>query len=230
MRRTLPTLLLASLLLAACGGGGGGSSASNGEASKPAATVLADAKQAATHAKSVHLSGTIVANGQKISLDLRIANGKGATGSMTLGGANVQMVVVGGKAYIQASDAFYKQMAGARGAAVAQLLHGKWLALPTSSGEGASFAQFTSLGQLFSQVSASPGTLQNKGVTTYNGQQAVAIYSPTKHGTLYVSPTGKPYPIAMVAGSKGAITFGDWDANVSIAAPSNAVDLSKLGG
>jgi hypothetical protein len=241
MRASLLTLLVAAALLAGCGGGGGGggstgggttSASSNGEASKSPEQVLTDAKTVAAHATSVRLSGTVTSSGQKIGIDITIASSGSAKGSMTLGGASVQLVVTGGNAYIKASDAFYKQFAGAAGAAAAQLLHGKWLEGSATSGQLKSLADFTSIDQLFSQVVASHGTLVNKGETTYQGQQAVAIYSKTKKGTLYVAATGKPYPIALVgAGTdKGSIMFSNWNANVSITAPSGAINISQLGG
>ncbi len=234
-RLSILTLVISAALLAGCGGSGGSgtkSSPSNGEASKSATQVLADAKTAAADATSVRLSGTITSGGQEISVDITIAGGKGAKGSMTVGGAGVSLVVVGGKAYIKASDAFYKEFAGASSAAAIQLLHGKWLVGSAASGQLKSLAAFTSVDQLFSQVVSSGGTLVNKGETTYQGQKAVAIYSKTKNGTLYVAATGTPYPVALVGtgSDKGSIAFGDWNANVSITAPSGAIDISQFGG
>ncbi len=235
-RLSVLLLVISAALLAGCGGSGGGGSTSsaqsNGEASKPAAQVLTDAKTAAADATSVRLSGKITSSGQEIAVDVTLAGGKGAKGSMSLGGASVSLVVVGAKVYIKASDAFYKEFAGASSAAAIQLLHGKWLVGSATSSQLESLTAFTSIDQLFNQVVSSGGTLENKGETTYEGQKAVAIYSKTKKGTLYVAATGTPYPIALVGtgSDKGTIAFGDWNANVSITAPSGAIDISQFTG
>jgi hypothetical protein len=233
MRRSIAPLLLTTLLLAACGGSGKPSATTappNGEASKSATQVLKDATAAATHAKSVRISGTLTSGGKTISLDLKIANGKGATGTMSVNGAGFALVTLAGKAYIRASDAFYKQFAGPAGAAAAKLLHGKWLEGSATTGQLASLAAFTNLSQLFNQVASVHGTLTNNGATTYQGHSAVAIHSAAQNGTLYVAATGKPYPLALVATgkNKGSIAFSDWNASVSISAPSGAVDVSQL--
>ncbi len=232
MPRSVAPLLFTTLLLAACGGSGkpATTAAPNGEASKSATQVLKDATTAATDAQFVRISGTVTSGGRSISLDLTIANGKGAKGTMSVNGASFSLVTVGGKAYIRGSDAFYKQFAGSAGAAAAQLLHGKWLEGSATTGQLASLAEFTNLSQLFKQVASVHGTLTNGGETTYQGQSAVAIHSTTQNGTLYVAASGKPYPLALVATgkNKGSITFSDWNTSVSISAPSGAVDVSQL--
>jgi hypothetical protein len=124
----------------------------------------------------------------------------------------------------------YKHYAGA---AVAQLLHGKWLKTPIVGGRFGPLAALTSISQLFGKVAANHGKLANEGKKTFNGQQVVEIRDTSDNSKLYVAATGKPYPVAIVGGKQnqsGTISFGDWNAPVSLSAPKDAIDISSLGG
>jgi hypothetical protein len=232
MRVSAFALVLTAALLAGCGGGKNGQTTTkaNREASEPAAQVLADAKAAATSASSTHVSGGINSSGTPITLDLVMARGKGAKGSMSTNGLKFDLVRIGNTAYIRGSDAFYRHFAGA---GVAQLLHGKWLKASIVKGRFRSLAPLTSIGLLFAGISAHHGKLVNKGATTYRGQNVVAIQDTSDNSKLYVAATGTPYPVALVGGrgrQSGAITFDDWNDPVSLSAPKDAIDISALGG
>jgi hypothetical protein len=223
----LAILLASAVLLAGCGSSG---AKSNGEATKAAAQVAADALKAAVAAGAVHVSGSVVSSGTALTLDIHIVKGKGGAGEMSEQGLKFQLVRVGGKAYIKGSDAFYKKFAGA---AVASLLHDKWLAGSATTGSLAALTSLTDISKLFNGALGAHGALKNEGETTYKGQKAVAIKDTTKGGTLYVAATGTPYPIAIVApnnGKEGSIAFGDWNKAVSISAPKGAVDIGSMGG
>jgi hypothetical protein len=225
----VPTLALALAVVVLAGCGRRKKTAKpNGEAAKPATRVLADAQAAATSAGSAHVSGSIVAGGTPITLDLFLGRGK-AKGSMSTSGLEFQLVRVGDIAYIQGSDAFYKHYAPP---VFLPLIRGKWLKASTSQGRFASLGPLTSIGALFAKVSSSHGKLVNDGKTTYRGQQVVAIRDRSDNSKLYVAATGKPYPVAIVGGKKnesGAISFSDWGTPVSVTAPKNAIDISRLG-
>lgn len=229
MRVSALSLVLAAVLLAGCGSGHP-KAQSNGEASKPPNQVLANAKAAATSASSVHVTGGIVSGGTPIKLDLSMVRDKGAKGSMSTNGLSFNLVRIGDTLYIKGTDEFYKHFAGA---AVAQLLHGKWLKASATQGQLKSLAPLTSIGALFAGISANHGKLENKGATAFQGQRVVEIRDTSDNSKLFVAATGKPYPVAIVGGKKnasGTVSFGDWNANVSLAAPPNALDISQLGG
>lgn len=228
MRASALGLVLAGLVLAGCGGHKK-SASSNGEASKSADKVLADAKAAADNASSARVSGSISSGGTPIALDLSMANGK-AKGSMSTSGLKFDLIRIGDTAYIQGSDDFYKHFAGA---AVAQLLHGKWLKASIVSGRFASLAPLTSISLLFGKVASNHGRLANDGTTTFEGQKVVEIRDTSDNSKLYVAATGKPYPVGIVGakkGQSGTITFSDWNKSLSVSAPKGAIDISKLGG
>jgi hypothetical protein len=228
MRASALALVLAGVVLAGCGGHGK-SAGSNGEASKSADKVLADAKAAADSASSARVSGNIVSGGTAIKLDLSMGSGQ-ANGSMSTSGFSFDLIRIGNTAYIKGSDDFYKHFAGA---AVAQLLHGKWLKASIVSGRFASLAPLTSISVLFDKVASNHGKLANDGGKTFDGQKVVEIRDTSDNSKLYVAATGKAYPVAIVGGKKGqsgTITFSDWNKPLKVSAPNGALDISKLGG
>jgi hypothetical protein len=228
MRASALALVLLVVLLAGCGGHSS-SESSNGEASKSADKVLADAKAAVDGASSARVSGNIVSGGTPIRLDLSMANGQ-AKGTMSTSGLSFDLVRIGNTAYIKGSDDFYKHFAGS---AVAQLLHGKWLKASITSGRFASFEPLTNVRLLFDKVASNHGKLANDGAKTFDGQKVVEIRDTSDNSKLYVSATGKAYPVAIVGGKKGqtgTITFSEWNKSLSVSAPKDAIDISKLGG
>jgi hypothetical protein len=234
--------------LTASAGCGGGKAAKQSEASKPALRVLADAKRAATTANSAHFSGTIpwflalhwfrVGVGKSTTLDLWTARGKGAKGSVrSLGGCyapctgvnRFDFVQIGDTTYVRGSDAFYGEALGYSFVGQ-QRIHGKWL-WATKGRFRRQVEWLTSPGGLLGHVIAYHGKLVNDGTTTYKGQDVVAIRGLRDNSKLYVAATGKPYPVAIVGvkkGQTGAITFDDWNKSVSLSAPSDAIDITKL--
>jgi len=224
------TLIAAGLLAAGCGGGGSSSSGTNGEASKSGQQVLSDAVKAAEAASSVHVSGQIDAAGQQIGLDITLVKGKGATGSMTLGGQKVDLVVIGSDVYIKAGTAFWTQFGGTNGSTVAPMLQGKWVKVPASNTTFAELSSLTDSTTFFHGLGSVSGTVKNDGATTYKGQKVVAIES---QGKLYVANTGTPYPVAAVASgtaTAGTLAFGGWNKAVTLSAPSGALDFSHVSG
>ena len=229
MRAPVLALVATAALLASCGGSSKAAKP-NGEASKPPGRVLADARAAAASATSAHVSGRVTSSGTPITLDLSMARGKGAKGSMSTSDLKFDLVRLGDTAYIRGSDAFYEHFAGS---GIAQLLHGKWLKAPITKGRFSSLAPLTNIDLLLGKVSANHGKLVNDGKTAYKGRQVVAIRDTSDNSKLYVAATGKPYPVALVGGKasqSGTITFGDWNKGVSPSAPSGAIDISTFGG
>jgi hypothetical protein len=229
MRVFALALVLTVALLAGCGSSKQ-AAPPNGMASKPADQVFADARAAATSARSAHVAGSLVSNGTHFTLDLSLARGKGGKGSVSINGLAFDLVKIGDTVYIKGSDAFYQQFAGAT---IAQLIHGKWVKASATSQRFRSVAPLASVAGLFAEISANHGKLVNDGKTTYKGQAVVAVRDTSDNSKLYVAATGKPYPVAIVGGKKsqsGAIEFDDWNKPVSLTAPSGAVDISQFGG
>jgi hypothetical protein len=238
MRSFLAALVLALALVAAgCGGSGSSSTTTsasdNGMASKSAAQVLAASVKAADSASSLHMGGNVPAANGPIGIDLSIAKDQGATGSMTINGKKVDLVIVGGEGYMKGDAAFWSQFGGAAGATIAQLLQGKWLKFPVNNSQFHPIVAFASAKAIFDQLkSGSDSHLENMGATTYKGQSVVALNDGVKKGTFYVAATGTPYPVALVktGSGGGTITFSAWNEPVTLTAPTNVLDFSKLTG
>jgi hypothetical protein len=218
-------LVLVAVPLGGCGSSG--SSSSNGIASKAPTEILSAATAAADSASSVHVSGSIVSAGSPFTLDLELVKGKGGRGQISEGGLSFNLILLDGTAYISGSPAFYSHFGGP---AAAQLLEGKWLKAPASSGTFSSLGSLTDLNQLLSTALSDHGALAKGPTTTIDGQQALSVTDTSHGGTLYVATTGKPYPIEISksGATGGKISFGSWNAPVTLAAPKDAIDLSAL--
>jgi hypothetical protein len=226
----LLVLVLLATVLAGCGGSSSSSSSSssgNGVADKSPNEIVAATKVAADAAKSVHVAGSIVSNNSPITLDMTLLAGKGGSGKLSENGLSFELIQTGRTVYIKGSAAFYKHIGGS---AAAQLLQGKWLKAPASSSDFASLSQLTELRQLIDQTLANHGTLTKGATTTINGQKVVGITDKSKGGTLYISTTGKPYPVEITKGGTGGgkITFDRWNEPVTLSAPANAIDVAQL--
>jgi hypothetical protein len=159
------------------------------------------------------------------------------TGSLTVGGAEIDLIVAGKNGYLRASSAFWKQYAKSKGGGqmagfAATLFGDKWLKFPAGNQQFDQLTNQTNFNSLFDGLNSNHGKLDNKGETTYKGRSVVAIQN-SKGETLYVSATGTPYPVAFVktgGKSNGVITLDNWNKPVTLAAPKGALDLSQFGG
>jgi hypothetical protein len=227
LHRSFATALLLPLALAATLAGCGSSSTGNGIASKTPAEIVSAARAAADGASSVYISGTIVSAEAPVSLDMELLAGKGGRGRIAQSGLSFELIQVGETIYIDGSAAFYRHIGGP---AAVQLFQGKWLKAPAVTGEFAPLAALTDQSRLMSSALATRGALRSAGVTTVNGQKAVAVDDVSEGGTLYVAATGKPYPIEVVkdGGKGGTVVFDRWNEPVTLVAPADAIDITKL--
>jgi hypothetical protein len=221
--RTLPALALAP----APYGWGSSSPAGNGVASKSPARIVAIATAAATAAESVHVAGSILSEGEPISLNMELDAEKGGKGRVTLGNLSVDVVNVDRAVYVKAGSAFYSRFAGP---ATARLLQAKWLRGSSVSGPLASFTSLTELRKLLSSTLARHGALSRASSTTIDGQRAVGVSDTAGDGTLYVASTGTPYPLEIVKRGSGGgkLVFDRWNQPVALAVPPDPLDLHQL--
>jgi hypothetical protein len=217
-------LALVAALLAGCGSS---ASSGNGVASKTPTQIVDAAKAAAAGAASAHVSGSIVSEGKPISLDMELVAGKGGKGRIAVEGLSVNLIEVDKAVYIDGSTAFYTHLAGA---AAAQLLQGKWLKVPASNANFASFSSLTDLGKLVGSTLDAHGALSRATTTTtVEGHEVVGV-TDAKGGTLYVATTGTPYPIEIAkdGASGGRIVFDKWNKPVTLAPPAGSVNINQL--
>jgi hypothetical protein len=214
---------LVGATLAGCGG----SSSGNGVASKSAAEIVTAARSAALSASGVHVSGRITSGGSPITLDLDLIAPRGGRGTLTDNGLGFELIQVGGTVYIKGSSAFYTRIAGPT---AAQLLQGRWLKAPTSSGQFSSIASLTDLNKLLSADLPDPRGLAKGKTTKLGGTPAIAVTDATKGETVFVATTGRPYPLQLVKNGKGGgqISLDRWNERVSLNAPADSIDITRL--
>lgn len=204
-----------ALLVAACGGSKPKSG--NGEASKPAKRILADAQRAASTARSVHVVAHGVQQGQQISLDLSIKAGSGADGTFGLFGGSVEVIRFGGKVYLKGDRAFWQRFAGNGGNL--RSIANRWVVAPGATTALQGLTALMSISGIASRLNVQ-GQVVNQGTKTFHGQQVIALRDPAENGTVYVSATGKPYPVALLGGkSSVTITFDHWNQPVTVRSP-----------
>lgn len=240
----------AALLLTACGSSGGSTatapaaSASASPTPTPTPTpfagqtaeqILATSKKAAVAAKSVHVKGQVTQDGQTMELDMTLAAGGLADGTMKLDGGLLTLRRVGKEAYMQGDKTFW----AANGAAeVATLLSGKWIKMPIQQKDFGDFNSMTDLATFVTEGLVPEGTLTRVDGKTVDGVETVGLDDGTKEGAgvLYISTGTPPYPLLSepAAGSTSTdrIAFTEWDAPVTITAPpaDEVIDIAKLGG
>jgi len=221
---SLPILALALLavLLAGCGSS---ASQGNGVASKTPVQILAAARSAAVGAASVHVAGSIVSEGKPISLDMELVGSSGGKGRLTLGGLGIELIDVDRSVYVKGSPSFYTRFAGP---AAARLLRGKWLKGSAKQGPLAPFAQLADLGNLIDITLDDHGTLSRGPATTIDGQKAIGVSDAAHDGTLYASTVGAPYPLEIAKPGAGRIVFDRWNKPVTLAVPTNAINIKQL--
>jgi hypothetical protein len=224
-RRASPLLCAAvAVLLAGCGSS---RPAGNGLASKTPTQILAAAKVAAASAATAHVEGSIVSAGKPISLDMELVAGKGGKGKIALEGRSVELIGVGRVVFIRGNAAFYSKVAGPE---AARKLHGAWLKTTAKTGDFASLASLTSLGNLTASVLDAHGALTHAGAATVDGRAAIGVSDASSGGTLYVAATGTPYPLEIVDRGAGAgkIVFDRWNKPVELEPPASSIDVNKL--
>jgi hypothetical protein len=230
----LITALVAIVLLGGCGGSSGGGSATNGIEKLTADKALAKVKADAATVKSVHVKGDIVQSGNTLGLDVHAGQSEGE-GTLTVGGGTVELKLVDGEAYLRGDEAALKSF-GASDQELAATA-GKWLKSSASGGQFDSFSTFLDTEQLFTSLLDPNGTVKTGELTTLNGEKAFTLIDTATDaegggGTLYVAATGKALPLRIAkAGTEGgSVDFLDYDAELNVEAPADAIDISQLGG
>jgi hypothetical protein len=224
----IAALAAVAVLLAGCGGGGGSGGDDNGVADKSATEIVAASKTAAQGADSVRVQGDIKSDNQTVSIDLRVASEKGATGNIKINDKQVDIVVIGDNAYLHADDAFWTEFGG--GLAVAKLINGRWIKAPTSNPAFSQFTSFTDMDGLFeSALGDTSGTIEKGDETTVNGTSAIELTD--DQGSLFVATEGEPFPLKIESsGGEGALNFTEWNEAFDLNEPEDAVDISTLPG
>jgi hypothetical protein len=228
----LLAVLVATVLLGACGGSSGGES--NGIEDLSADDALAKVKTDTATVSSVHVKGKLVQSGNTLELDVHAGDNEGE-GTLTVGGGTVELKLVDGTAYLRGDETALTSF-GASEQEIAATAD-KWLKSPAAGGQFDSFSLFLDLDKLFDSLLDPSGELETGSTTTIQGQQAFTLIdkgseADSTGGTLYIAATGKALPLrlAKAGDDGGSVDFLDYDAPIDVEAPSDAIDISQLGG
>lgn len=230
--------------VAGCGGGSygsAGSTAARTAAASPLAGLSADqilvkTQKAAATADSVRVAGQVTTNNQTIQLDLGLKAGKGAAGTMNVGGGSVDLVVVGKDVYIKGNEAFYRSVLGSKwNDQVASLLVGRYIKSTTDDPNFGPIALFTDMHGFIDGLLKPGGTITRVPGRPVDGTATVGLKGGKagNEAILLVSDTAEPLPLhlAPVAGPAGdEITMSDWNGTVDLATPpaDQVFDITKL--
>jgi hypothetical protein len=210
---------------AACGGDepaqGGGTAtatkpATNGTDTLPSKQALAKATEAYLAAESVHLKGSVVENGEKVSIDMVQTKKGDASGTVGLDGMKMTLMTIGKTAYISGDKAFWTKSAGAEAYAT---FKGKWLKTKLSGADFKDLALFTNRAEFAKQVL--PTDLVGGERKDVNGTPAFS-FTDNQGGNFYVALQGKPYPMRIDGtedGSTVSLDFLEYDAPVTFTPP-----------
>lgn len=159
----------------------------------PAALTALSAKElitktqaAAKAAQSVRVIGAIAgSDGKPMKLDLNLAT-KGGSGTITLDGAPMKVLVVGKTSYMLISDAHWRKQFKSKQEAdlIISVVGGKWIKLDPSNKDLGELASLVSKADFFNSLFEEAGTVRKSGTKTVNGVPCIGLSD--GDGTLWV--------------------------------------------
>jgi hypothetical protein len=169
-----------------------------------------------------------------MDLDISSVRGSGAVGKFGIWGGSMDFVRTPKEFYLRGDRTFWRHFLGSTTMAdrfAFAMLANRWVKVPVSVPAFRQLVRLTNLTQFFSGSSPTDGALVNEGVTTFRGQKVIALRPASHEATVYVSASGTPYPVAVVAPKAGdEFDFGGWNQPISTRAPNNALPVPDIGG
>lgn len=201
-------------------------SAAAGNAGMTDSALRAAFTAAANGATAVHMKGSLVQNGQTISLDLQLNKDDSSQGTIAIGTAQLPVKAVAGVDYVQFTSSFIQYTAKQEGVSASALaaLANKWVSSNSSTGKSitTSFAQFMTFSAVVKSITdnSDGDKATAAGTTTLDGQ-TVALYGTTKGSKLYFATTGPAYLLREDdSGSQGTGTINlTWNEPTRVSAP-----------
>lgn len=209
----------AALLLSACGS----DTPLEGRSGEEVAAAAADALE---EAGAVHISGTMTQDGEEMGIDLQL-QGDDAAGTLTIGGTDIEIISVGGDAFMQAPSEFWAGF-GMPDEALG-MFDGTWVLMPPEA--AGDFADFTLAG-FADQLRDPGGEIQEETHSAEVDGETVRIVEQEDGSTLTVADADPAYPLEMTGAddSEGSVTFSNFGEQEEISAPEDALDLGQLAG
>lgn len=175
-------------------------------------------------------------SGETMRMRAAMTNDGKCVSHIVLSGGNLELIGVGKEMYAKGDTKFWDVQGGGNGAAINDMLKGRWLRMPAGSEEEESFKSFCDLSTFMKSFTEDSGGKKTQGSPVeVAGRQAVPIVGPEDGGTttVYVATQGAPYVLKAehTGDDAGSVTFTDFDKPLKAVAPpaSQTVDASKLG-
>jgi hypothetical protein len=212
------TLAAAALLLTACG-----SSPLDGKTGQEVAEAAAAALE---EAGSVDVAGTMSTQGEEGEVDLHL-QGDDAIGTLTMAGTEIQLLNVGGTAYIQAAPDFWTSFG--LPAEIASHFEGQWVVVPADA--AAAFAEF-SLAGFVDELRNPDGEVEEDVTEGEVDGEDVVVVAQEDGSSLKVANSDPSYPLELTndGDSSGTVTFSGFGETEDITAPADALDLTEVMG
>lgn len=237
-------VLGATALLTGCGGDDdGGGSKGGGDASsftdQSAVDIVTEAKDAMGTLESVKVSGSIDSDGEEIALDLAMNTEGTCEGSVSLDGANLELLGVDGTTWFKPDEAFWRQQAGEQADMVMKTVGDRWVVVPAGEGGFSELCDLDSLlDQMLSDGDEDEDSYEKGDVEDVDGTEAIAITNvDAEDGDSigYVAVEGEHYLLKMEqkdTDEPGSITFSDFDAELAVEPPADdeVFDLEQMAG
>lgn len=237
-RRTRRAALLGAVCAGLVAGGAGCSgedvdAGTNGVGKLPAAKIQSRARQAASGAEAVRLSGSVVSKGRTYKLDMRLKSG-GGTGSVTSKDGTFRLLRVGEELYLKAGAEFWSRQGQGEGGAdrtAAVKLDGKYVKVPQGDPAYKQLSGFTDKDVMLDGMLTLHGELATGDRGKAGGVRTIKITGDQgAGGTLDVALEGKPYPLVLErGGGAGTLRLSDWNKAFGLAEPpeDDKVDYGK---
>ncbi|MBM3697247.1 MAG: hypothetical protein FJW78_02005 [Actinobacteria bacterium] len=231
-------LALVGGVMAGCGGGYDAQSGAatsdepNGVEKLPAKEILTTSAAAMGTASSVTVSGSAQddGSGPELSLDLVLGTGVGE-GTTSLGGTPLmEFRETGGKMYWKITREGAEAILGPGEAST--LIGGRWLVAPADadSDEGLGPGAFGDKDELLASLVQEGATATVTGTGEVKGTPVVFVRTKGSDGasTLAIQTVGEPYVVQVKGKEAGNIEFTNWNAPVTVTAPTGAVSPDEL--
>lgn len=193
----------------------------NGVEALEADAILEAAADALAAAESVHVEGTISDSGTSFGLDLVYA-GEDLQGTVDVFGVAAEVIKVGADVYVKADTTLFAEFLPEDQQSLLPLIEGKWakvdstLAVLFIPGVPLTLEEFVKATE----------PLEKGDVTTVNGTPAITV-TDADGAVFQVAIVGEPYLLGIELEGEG-FTFSEYNEEVTIEAPADAVDVMAL--
>lgn len=186
--------------------------AATGAPRPPAMPVLLKGVAAALrNATSVRLSGSARDRGKRLRLALGLTRSGGSSGQISENGADITVLITGGRAYVRLNAAFLRLNHAP--ASACKLVCGKYVRTSAHAPGLADLSMSGFITQMTRSITHTPaGKVTFGGTISYRGELAWVLQSGHEQGTALVAARGRPYLLQIMQPGQGTLSFTQWDA------------------